>query len=403
MCRGTLQEKKKKEEEREAEILRTFASRKRALADAKREGKRKRKSVEDLLSLLAIRDLYSYAIRPAEAYTSRSHNLDRQLTGLINHMFVKYPVPEFLYQVFLARDPQGHLPSGTPRVTPVGQGDLAQAQEPYRRWFITLAQGGSFSKTVKGLMTSREATTFLVAPAGRQVHENVWWAKMKVAGIPDRQISGLIDRIFTNHLPDDPDGRLAEAVLFYAHQHQDLTRNSHDEVTDFLAYKLRHDYRFRLKGRTASSMVKLSNEWHLQMQRAKLDRHIQWNGLGMTDWTLEDQKEVWFVTELRDNKELVNEGRKQRHCVYSYVQRCVEGRSFIFSVRACRKLAADYDAEGRPIWDRTLETRRLTIELNSSRAVIQVKGPLNRAPIPEEQDVLRQWAGEKGVTWAARV
>lgn len=399
MYRETLQEKKKKEAEREAVIRCALAGRKKALADAKREGRQKKKSVENLLSLLAIRGLSAYAIRPAEAYVPKSHNLDRQLIGLINHMFVKYPVPDFLYQVCFADDAQERRP----RLNHVVQGSLGKAQETYRRWFVTLAQGGSFHKLAKGLMTSREATTFLTAPVGRTVHENVWWAKMKVAGIPDALIGRLIDRIFTNHLPDDPDGSLAEVILFYAHQHQDLTRNSLDEVTDFLAYKLRHDRRFRMKGRTASSAVKLSNEWHLQMQRAKLGRHIQWSGLGIADWILEDNSEVWFATELRDNKELVNEGRKQKHCVYSYVQRCVEGRSFIFSVRACRKLAADYDAEGMPIWDRTYETRRVTVEVSSSRTIVQVKGPLNRAPIPEEREVLRRWAAETGITLVPRV
>ena len=167
---------------------------------------------------------------------------------------------------------------------------------------------------------------------------------------------GLIDRVFTDHLPDDPDGRLGEVVQFYARHHQfyarhhaGLSRDSFDEVTDFLAHKLCQDRDFRMKGRTASSVVKLSNEWHLQMQRAKLGRHIQWEGIGFADWIYEDKSEVWFVTELRDNKELVNEGRKQKHCVYSYVQHCTLGRSFIFSLRACRKVAADYDAEGRPI------------------------------------------------------
>ncbi len=77
--------------------------------------------------------------------------------------------------------------------------------------------------------------TFLRAPAGRKVHENVWWARMTVAGLPEALIGRLIDRVFTTTCPDDPDGRLAEAIQFYARQHQALNRNSFDEVTDFLA------------------------------------------------------------------------------------------------------------------------------------------------------------------------
>ena len=395
----TLKERKQKEERREAEILRALSGRKKALADAKREGRRKKKNVGELVSLLAMQGLYAHVLRPADQYVPRSHNLDRQLTGLINHLFVQYPVPEFLYQTCLAPAP---LPKGAAPARPAIRDDLARAQVTYRQWFVTLAQGGSFPKAVKGVMTSREASVFLRAPWGRKVHENVWWAKLTVAGVPEALIGRLIDRVFTDHLPDDPDGRLAEAVLFYARQHGGLTRNSFDEVTDFVAHKLGRDPQFRMKGRTASSVVKLSDEWHLQMQRAKLGKHIQWDGLRIGDWVYEDKSEVWFVTELRDNKELVNEGRKQKHCVYSYVQHCALGRSFIFSLRACRKIAADYDAEGRPLWAREFETRRVTVEVSPARTVVQARGPLNRAPTPEEREVLRRWAGEKGVTLAAR-
>lgn len=397
MNNGSLKERKKQEQEKEAKILHALTCRKKILAEAKRENRRKKKSVDELLSLLMLTGVSSHILRPAEGYVPRSHNLDRQLTELIEHLFVQYPVPSFLYQVCLAD--KASAAQGQQR-GPVD--DFSRAQQVYRQWFVTLAQGGSFPKAAKSVMTSKEAFVFLRAPPGRKVHENVWWAKMTVAGVPERLIGELIARVFTSHLPDDPDGRLGEAILFLARQHQDLTKNSLDKVTDFLAHKLRYDRQFRMQGRTASSVVKLSNEWHLQMQRAKLGKHIQWNGLGIADWSYEDKTEVWDVIELKDNKELVNEGRKQKHCVYSYVHRCVEGRSFIFSLRACRKLAADYDAEGRPIWDKTFETRRITIEVGASRGIVQVRGPLNRPPSPEERDILRRWAGEKGITLASR-
>ncbi len=406
-----LKEKKKKEQEREALILCALAGRKKVLADAKRENKRKKKSVDSLLALLMLKGLSAYKLRPAETYVPKSHNLDRQLTGLINHMFVKYPVPDFMYQVCLAKLPQGQRNAGAAQPDPVmlndmarvqDKNDLARAQDTYRCWFITLAQGDSFNKLVKGLMTSREAVTFLPAPAGRKAHENVWWARMKVAELPEALIGALIDRVFTNYVPDDPEGRFAEVIQFYACEHQALSKNSLDEVTNFIAYKLRNDRQFRMKGRTASSAVKLSDEWHLLMQRAKLGRHIQWDGLRIADWVHEDKAEVWEVVELRDNKDLVNEGRKQKHCVYSYVHRCTVGQSFIFSLRAYRKAAAYYDEDGKLILDRTFETRRVTVEVSPSRSLVQVRGPLNRATTVEEQAVLRRWIGEKGITQPIR-
>lgn len=374
-----FQEKKKKEQETEAKIQHALTCRKKALAEIKRLNKKK-KTVAELLARLSLKGLLFQSLRTADTYVPRSCNLDKQLYGLINHLFVQYPVPLFLYAVCFNE----------------------RAETQHKQWFITLAQGGSFPKAVKGTLNSKEAFAFLSAPNDRTIHENIWWARLKIAGVSGAMIGALIDRVFARLATEDKDGRLAEAVQFYARHGEALTRRSWDEVTDFVAYKLRNDPQFRLKGRTAASMVKLTDEWHLLMQRAKLGKHIQWAGLQVADWTYENKAEVWDVLELKDNKELVNEGRKQKHCVYSYVPRCVEGRSFIFSLRACRKLAADYTEEGKPIWSREFETRRVTIEVNASRCIVQVRGPLNRPPSPEEQQVLRRWMGERGIQVASR-
>jgi hypothetical protein len=101
--------------------------------------------------------------------------------------------------------------------------------------------------------------------------------------------------------------------------------------------------------------------------------------------------------ELRNNRELLNEGRKQKHCVYSYVQWCMAGRSAIFSLRGYSKRVAGYTPEGQILWEKENELTRVTIEVNHQRAVVQVRGPLNRQPFQEEKYILRLWAGEKGL------
>src|SRR5207249_538615 len=104
-------------------------------------------------------------------------------------------------------------------------------------------------------MTGKEAFTFLNAPANGRIYENVWRAKMMVAGLPVAVIEKLIGRIFCEYLFDDPDGRLAEVIQFYARYHRDMNRVTFGEITDFLAWKSRNDAAFRLKGRTVSSVV----------------------------------------------------------------------------------------------------------------------------------------------------
>jgi len=376
----TLKERKEQEKQRELKIAQALAGRKKVLENAKRDAKQKKKTVGELLSMVKLGGIHGRALRGGDTYIPRSYNLDKQLVGLLNHMYVQYPVPAFLYQACLPTDDE-----------------FEKQHQMYRQWFVTLAQGGSFQKLVKDYLTGREAYVLLSAPASRRIHENVWWAKMKVAGIPNTVSEKLIDRIFGNYFFDDPDGRLAEVIQFFGRFHGEMNKVTFGEITDFLAWKLRNDPEFRMKGRTIGSVVKLTNEWHRHMQKAGLSHKVEWKGLEMSQWELVERDQVWVVVELLNNRDLINEGRKQRHCVYSYVHWCSAGHSFIFSMRAYRKVRAGYTDEGNIIWDRSSELNRLTVEVNERRTVCQVRGRQNRLPTDDEKKVLRQWAGEKGL------
>src|SRR5258706_11038395 len=158
---------------------------------ASRAKGRKRPAAE-LITMLDLGGIRPMALRPLGAYKPRSTDLLKQLNGLIEHLFVDYSVPTCLYQACLPGEAPFHF-----------------AHEMYRQWLVTIGQGGSFSKLVKPFMTSMEAHLFLSAPAGNRVHENVWWAKLRAAGLPDRAINELGDRIFTYHFFDDSCRRLA--------------------------------------------------------------------------------------------------------------------------------------------------------------------------------------------------
>jgi hypothetical protein len=127
------------------------------------------------------------------------------------------------------------------------------------------------------------------------------------------------------------------------------------------------------------------------MQKAKLGKNVEWPGKGADDWVYVDNRYVWVVKELRNNRELADEGKKQKHCVYSYVTSCVNSRSFIFSLRAYYKIPIGEDE-----FEKGDEVTRVTIEVSSYDAVVQVRGNLNRPVMGIEKEILRRWAGEKG-------
>ncbi|HEY3333224.1 MAG TPA: hypothetical protein VGK19_24530 [Capsulimonadaceae bacterium] len=396
-----IQERKLRAAEKEEMALSALYAPAKKHDELKLQKRQKKKTTSELEAYLSVWDIRDKVLREPESFKSRSYNLSRQVFGLINHMFVKYPVPYFMFQACL------HLREGKEKSNAWHQRRLEGFREDrfdfmhdlYRDWFVTLAQGGSFTKKVKGLMTSMEAHTFLSGPPSNLIHENLWWAKMVVAGIPLRLVDKLVGRIFTSHWIDDADGRLMEVIHFYARYHPDMSRAAFEEITDFIDWQLRNSPAVRCAGRTITSMIKLSNEWHVEVQKAKLGSHIEWAGMAIPDWMHEEKAFIWDVVQLLNNKELLNEGRKQRHCVYSYVNYCLSGRTAIFSLRRYPKAVSHCEPDGTFVYHRLSELTRITIEVQG-RAVVQARGNLNRALEPYEKDVLKIWAGSFGITIA---
>src|SRR5579872_2899361 len=376
---GTLAERKLKEAVREAEIAAVLAATDKKLEAAKRKKRRKKKSPDELLALLDIAGMSGRELRPSNTYVPASYNLDRQLVGLLNHLFVRYPVPAFMYAACIK-------PGPTDRRLPC-RDDL------HKEWFLTIAQGGSFTRAVKGIMTSREAHAFLHAPAANAIHTNVWWARLRVAGIGIATAGKLLERLFAGTEYLDSTGLLAEAIHFYARYHSEMDRNTFNEITDFLAWKLVYDRAFTLKGRTLSSVTKLCNEWHVETQKAKLGSLITWTGLAIAPWTWMRRDCIWEATELLSNHELIREGRKQQHCVSSYVTWCAQGRSTIVSMRQYSKAPSGFGEDGSVLWGKGDELSRVTIEIASDRRIVQMKARLNAPPNKDQTEAIRHWQG----------
>jgi hypothetical protein len=366
----------------EARIARAFDARKADHARQRDDKRRKRKTTPELWAMLNTLGIDHLAIRALDEYQPRSYNLDRQLASLINHLFVRYPVPGFLVETCMKWE----------RNRP-----FYDWQSLYKEWFVTTAQGGSLRKAMKGVLSSKEVVLFLKAPY-REVHENVWWAKLRYAGIPELITRTLLDKIFNHYFFDDPDGRLHEVLYFYANHHAEMDRRTVGDLADFIRYKLANDFEFRFKGRTVASMVELTARWHVLLQKAKLGSTIEWEGLNFGIWEVTEKCQRHRVVELLSNKELMNEGRKLRHCVYTYGGWCAQGRSSIFSLRSYNlNKTGQLDDEGQHILHES-EYARATIEVSRSlMEVVQFRTLLNAAPNDDQRRLLNRWAGEKGV------
>ena len=378
-------------DEKDAKYANVLVSSKKELALQRQNKKQKKKSADELLCETHCEKYEGSFIRSLNDFSPRSYNRDRQIENLIRHLLVKYPVPSFMYESMIRSNKPGRC-----YIAPQDRRNPNENKDcPYRDWFIALSQGKSFPKLAKDYMTRAECAKFLIAPSHQAIDVNVWWAKLEVAGVPNQIKEILIDKFFNRRCPiAEARGRLIDVIRFFGVYHAEMDKNTLIEVVDFLSWKMGNDPNFSMKGRTGSSIIKLSTEWHILMQKAKMGRYVEWEGLKIPKWKHTDDNYVWEMIELLNNRDVINEGKKQRHCVSSYVTSCVDERVSIFSLRCFSECAGGDSSTG-------IEKDRLTIEVNRQRkSVVQIAGKMNRRATIREKNIVGKWALAHGLSIA---
>jgi hypothetical protein len=365
----------------------------KALDKAKNEQKRtdlgtvKRKDHRVLARYLALSRTDSRAIRDVEEFEAKSYNLGRQVQSLADHLFARYPTPKFLYRAILSR-PGQELLFDIPDNDEESRREAGKRR--YVRWFLTAAQGGSLAKELAGILNKREVHWFLQAPAANSIQRNLFWAKLAAAGLPMDACQFLTDQFGAKHLQSRLGTRRDDLVRFYATEWPKMRRADRQEIADFVR-NMFYDPGFSFKGRTYGSMQKLCREWHNSLYSTKVKEFKSWPQ-SFEPWTHEKREHCVRAVELTNSRALADEGRHQRHCVYSYESNCIRGWSRIVSLR--------WVVPASP-----LEVlNRLTIEVDpSSRTVSQIRGRSNRKADELEMKIVRLWAGAHGLrveTWA---
>ena len=347
-----------------------------------------------------------YHIRPRESWRPKSFNLLRQVEEYIWHLFVAYPTPRSFFCIFLRhllhyrwrRDSLNKYQESAYkeliRLAPVQNHQFIGMDSLFFEWFIVIGQGGSFQKTVKGVMTKKEAHVFLQSTEQRPLYQLVWMAKCKVAGLRRSLIEVLMSRIFNGLFIDagGPGTDTDSVIRFFTKIQQEANDALCSDIADYLRHvigsrgKFNNPTTFSLKGRTLASIITLTNEWHNDLNALKLSQELKKQELadsGVNSWTYETlEGTTWQIEQIRMYPDLVKEGKAMKHCVVSYGSACAYGRSFIFSMTA----------DG---------TKRLTIELTKhgyQYHIAQCRGKFNRLPKDNELRILRRWAREHRIS-----
>ena len=328
---------------------------------------------------------------------TRSDHRDKQVLEMARHLFGRFRVPRVLEQAWPAYlKPPSRQQGGRHELPRRGRGERANAaavgfnpnlkQVDFRAWYICVATGGSLYKEhSKKLLTKKETFLFLNAPATLDLCQSVIYAVARAAGAAEGQAQRLAR---TKIAEKTFDAFWFDAIRFFCLPgNMPETIAVANDLADYFAARRHEDRAFRLLGSSQSlaAILRRMEQWHRALARAKDLSGITWNGVALPDHTVEqkdpDNKQqtiVWTFHQITSGKELAAEGTAQRHCVFGYKTRCVNGDCSIWSLTRT-------DAFGA-------KTRRLTIEVDRYGSIVQKRGLANRLPRPEEEHVVGQWA-----------
>lgn len=322
-----------------------------------------------------ISDYRQYFIRSENDFLLKTKSKDRakKVKELVRHVFNKYPVPEFLYNVWIEKS-----------------NNLIRKQFDFKKWYICIATGGSLYKEItKEHLTKKETHSFLNCAHKVNVEEALIYAVAKSEGAND----GIALRIARSKINEHVLSEYWKQNIRWFVKHTPESISQINDLVDFLIFKKQESPTFTLMGAgfTLHSLIKKMHDWHYDLRRLKAIGEAYWEGHAIDNATyhFKDQHKIeykWHLYQIKSAKELQQEGNAQRHCVLSYKNRCINGSCSIWSL----KLGLEQDTINQA-------KRKITIELNNDGTIVQAKGLANRAMKSDEKAIIQRWAKENGL------
>ncbi len=313
-----------------------------------------------------------------------------QFRSFVDHLLAEYPVPAFLSHGLLGWDQYA----------------------AYRH----LAAGGSPRGLEWPRLTRAGVRYFMTAPADLSFREAVIWTRVRerrgTTGLARALIAADRDHVVTDadcqktRWMDDP--FWLNDVLPFLVREWPIPADEVAAVVGFVQEQRFEDADvvlgpeagggplqpdLSLRGRTLHSLRHLMANWRDDLAETIAERTTnegrRWRPSGIVGYELVERDgqrqrpRRWSIRELLTERELRVEGARMKHCVVTYVEDCVEGRSTIWSMQLERR--------GQP-------RRVLTIEVDPKRRrVVQASGHCNAGPTTVQRKVLQQWAAVRSI------
>jgi hypothetical protein len=311
-----------------------------------------------------------------EDFKPASKNPYRVFAQMVRYLFAHYEMPVFMDNAFYAQN------------------------DTHIHWYIHLGKGGNLRKAhrLPFELTTKMSHYVLKAPYDFTIEEALRYGQIIGMGGDMRLVRHILATKLGRGFEHED---FWETVIRFFVQNPMLDPIQIQPIVDFLQnvkYETRRVVRgrgqveilppqhpdFSLKGRTVASVLRLVQEWHRELNRLpKVAFEEYWNGFAIPDFVHEAGNEwtgkVYKIRQLLTADELRKEGNAQSHCVSSYNWSCAKGDASIWS------LTIEDTFSSNP-------KRLVTIELNKSRYIVQIRGKYNRQPTAEELDIVERWA-----------
>ncbi len=318
-------------------------------------------------------------------------DLDAFGRSLIAHLLLRYPVHESLFR-------------------PWGSASFPSLK--WVSWLVLLGQGASLRRAASRYgwqLSAGLAQRFVAAPADLDPLEALMWAEITRLGGSRVELDRLLQHPAyvldptagpaESELAFEDDRRMdaddprrhrrfwQDTVAWLVRHRGELTDETSDVILDWAMHRhtenvardVPEPQRFSWQGRTPASTLEPAREYRQHLGApwwfavaatgGHQARSVTWSAHGW-DW---GDDASWAVRELTSGVQLADESAAMHHCVASYVFRCVQKRSAIFSVAFAGE-------------------RRFTVELDPlTRRVVQARGKRNRACTAEELQVMARW------------
>lgn len=293
--------------------------------------------------------------------------------ALIDHLFVDFAVPEFLYQVW-ARD------------------TTLTYETKWLGWFLVLAQGGSLYRyaacdtTADWYVTRAFQQHLFQAPANAPFRTACLAAEIYRIGGGGRELRRILanpafvfdvtDRAHAERLPGI--AQLHNTVGWLTRHGDAIDDRESHQLLNWAVHEMIEQRDFSWSRRSVQASLRRATQYWQE-----ITRHSTWQPVVMTwqphglDWACKDEvQRHWTIREITDSRELADEGRAMRHCVSSYAYLCRNGESAIFSLRANNQ-------------------RCLTLEMKPTTwRLAQARGACNRTWLEHEQRIVARWIDE---------